>query len=245
MAWNYSEDKITELYQKWARFGWMVSEPVYEGFVDLEQLILETTWAARYDGRLMKWLMTWFKNYGDLVNKKRLLRYIKQADSAVLGAAIEIAMNHGADKNYKTVLEKCKPNSPIDIFDKNMKDVTIYVEEQRKHGKEEFRKWGFYCTMIEFYTDSVRSREWVLKNNRFLAVRAIFGVNIRAEILNSLDQNDGLAIRKLSKKTGYAYSGVYREIEDLLTNGFVKEYAGDGRIIKLSDKMLDIIKIAA
>ena len=245
MEWIYSEDRIAELYRKWARFGWLVSEPVYAGFVDLELLIVETTWAARYDGRLMKWLMTWFKEYGDLVNKKRLIRDINQADSAVLGAVIEIAMNYGADKNYKTVLEKCKPNSPVEVFDKRMKDITIYAEEQKTHGKDEFRKWGFYCTMIEFYTDSIRSREWIFKHNRFLAIRGIFGVNIRAEIMSSLDQNGNLAIRKLSKMTGYAYSGVYREVENLLSNGLVREHAGNGRILRLSDKMVDILKVAA
>jgi len=245
MGWIYNEEKITELYQKWAKFGWMVSEPIFKGHIDLEQLITETTWAARYDGRLMKWLMTWFKEFGDLVNKKHLIRYIKQADSAVLGAVIEIAMNNGADKNYKTVLDKCKPNSPIEVFDKNMMDITIYAEEQKKYGKDDFRKWGFYCTMIEFYTDSIRSREWIFKKNRFLAIRGIFGVNIRAEILNSLDQNGGLAIRKLSKMTGYAYSGVYREVENMIANGLVREHAGNGRIVQLSRRIIEIIKIAA
>ena len=48
MAWINNDDKIAILYQKWAKFGWLVSEPTYEGEVDLEELIAETTWAARY-----------------------------------------------------------------------------------------------------------------------------------------------------------------------------------------------------
>ena len=58
MAWIYNDAEIDILYRKWAKFGWMVSEPTYEGDVDLEELIAETTHAARYDGRLMKWLLT-------------------------------------------------------------------------------------------------------------------------------------------------------------------------------------------
>jgi hypothetical protein len=245
MEWIYSDDKIADLYRKWAKFGWMVSEPIYEGNVNLEELIVETTWAARYDGRLMKWLLTWFKDFGDLVNKKRIIRDIKQTDSAVLGAVIEIAMNNGADKNFKTVLKKCRPHKPLEIFQKGIEDVTIYAEEQKRNGKKEFRKWGFYCSMIEFYTDSLRARAWILKNNRFLALRAVFGVNIRSEILNALDYDNEIAIQRLSKKTGYAYSGVYREVENLLTNGLVEENPGKGRILKLSSKMKNIMKMAA
>jgi hypothetical protein len=129
----------------------LVFEPIYEGDVDLEALIAETTWAACYDGRLMKWLMTWFKDF----------------------------------------------------------------------------------------------RDWILKHNRFLALRAVFGVNIRSEILNALDHGSEIAIQRLSKKTGYAYSGVYREVENLLANGLVEENVGKGRILKLSGKMKDIMKMAA
>jgi hypothetical protein len=49
----------------------------------------------------------------------------------------------------------------------------------------------------------------------------------------------------LSKKTAYAYSGVYREVENLLANGLVEENAGKGRILKISDKMKNIMKMAA
>jgi hypothetical protein len=246
MEWIYDDNKIAVLYQKWARFGWMVSEPTYQGNVDLEELIAETTLAARHDGRLMKWLLTWFKDFGDLVNKKRLLRFIKRADTAVLGVAIEIAMNRGADKNFRTVLAKCKPQKPAEVFQKGMDEVTIYTDAQKKYGKKEYRKWGFYCTMIEFYTDALRGRGWILKNNRLLALRAVFGVNIRSEIINALERNTkGIAIQGLSKQTGYAYSGVYREVESLEINGLIKEDTGKGRILRLSDKMLNLIRIAA
>jgi predicted transcriptional regulator len=245
MEWIYDDNRIAVLYQKWAKFGWMVTEPVFQGDVDLEELIAETTFGARHDGRLMKWLLTWFRDFGDLVNKKRLLRFIKQADTAVLGVVIDVAIQHGADKNFKTILAKCKPLKPAEVFQKGMDEITIYTEGQKEYGKKEYRKWGFYCTMLEFYDDAKRTREWVLKNNRLLAIRAIFGVSIRSEIINALEQNDGIAIQRLSKQTGYAYSGVYREVENLAKNGLVEEDAGKGRILKLSSKMLSIIRVAS
>jgi DNA-binding IclR family transcriptional regulator len=85
-----------------------------------------------------------------------------------------------------------------------------------------------------------------LKNNRLLALRAVFGVNIRSEIINALERNTkGIAIQGLSKQTGYAYSGVYREVESLEINGLIKEDTGKGRILRLSDKMLNLVRIAA
>jgi len=65
-----------------------------------------------------------------------------------------------------------------------------------------------------------------LKKQPITCFKSNFWVNIRSEIINVLEHDNGIAIQRLSKDIGYAYSGVYREVESLVINGFIVENAG-------------------
>jgi DNA-binding transcriptional ArsR family regulator len=244
MKWIYSDSAISKLYSKWGRLGWRSTEDIFKKDIDIEELIAETTHAARYDGRLLQVLMTWIRDFGDLVNKRKLLKCLNQADTALLGAVLDIAMKYGGDQNFTPVIKQCHPLNPAEVLIKGLDEIETYITEQKKHGKEEFRKWGLFCTSIEFYEDAFRTREWILSKNKNLALRAVFGANVRSEILYYLDMYNDIGIRQLSRNLGYAYSGVYREIEEFRKNGLIKEKKGKGRIVMLSDKMKKIIHVA-
>jgi hypothetical protein len=239
------DEQLTVIYRKWNTLGWRVNDEYFNDEIDVEALIAETTHAARFDGRLLKWLLTWFRDFGDLVNKKRLMHVIKDADGAVLGAVIEIAMQHGADNNFITVVKKCRPNKQPEVLQKGMEDVEIFIEEQKAAGKKEYKKWGLFCTMVEFYDDAVRTRESVLKNSELLAIRSVFGVNLRSELIYLLRKSSGLAVRRISKILGYAYSGVYQEVKCLVKNGLVEEEKGFSNIIRVSAKLEEILSLVA
>jgi hypothetical protein len=91
----YTPTIINEYYSKWIKLGWNGTGEPYLGFVDPEKLIVETTHVGRYDGRLFKAMLTWIRDYHDLINVQRLLHFIKGADQPVLGAAIDIAATIG------------------------------------------------------------------------------------------------------------------------------------------------------
>jgi len=241
MKWIYSESAIDKLYKMWGKLGWGNTIGLYNDEVDIEELIAETTFAARYDGRLLPALMTWIRDYGDLINKRKLLRFLNQADTALLGAVLEIAMKYGGSENFAPIIKQCHPLKSMEVLIKGVDDVETYITWQKEYSKEEFRKWGFYCATIDFYEDAFRAREWILQNNRILVLRAVFGANIRSEILFCLEKHSKMGIRALSKELGYAYSGVYREIEDFQRNGLMIEEKRHGRIVKLSGKMKKIL----
>ena len=73
-----------------------------KGFVDLERLIVGTTHMGRYEGRIFKAMITWIRDFHDLINVQRLLHYIQDADLPVLGAAFDVAMQHGADHRLQS-----------------------------------------------------------------------------------------------------------------------------------------------
>lgn len=229
-------DQINLLYQKWIRLGWMATGTTYDTEIDIEELIVETTIVARQDGRLFKWFLTWLRDYNDLINVKKLLRILDKADTAVLGAALEIAIDNGANHNLHTVLKKCSRKNKPEILFTGMEDVFTFAEQEKSKGLPVYRKWGLYCTLLEFYDDAKRTREFVLNNNINLSLRALFGTNIRAEIVYCLLKNANLAIKNISQKIGYAYSPVYNEIELLIKNGFITKDNSKWHSLHLSQK---------
>jgi hypothetical protein len=126
-----------------------------------------------------------------------------------------------------------------------MEDVFTFIEQEKKNALPVYKKWGLYCTLLEFYDDAKRTREWVLKNNINLALRALFGPNIRAEIIYCLLRNTNLAIKNISNKIGYAYSPVYNEIELMIKSGFVVQEKGQWHSLHLSQRTKKILNVLA
>lgn len=244
MALIFNQDALNLIDQKWVRLGWNVTQAPFKGEIDIEELIVQTTLAVRLgDGRLLKWFLTWMKDYNDLVNKKRLLRLLKNADTAVLGAVLDIAMKQGADWNFHTITAKCKPFKTPQVLFTTMADVFTFIEQEKNNGLEEYRKWGLFCTLHEFYEDAKKTRIWVLQNNPQLALRALLGPNIRAEIIYCLLNNTKIAIMTLANTIGYAYSAVHKEVEILVKSGFLVQSTGRSHLLDLTPKTKKLLQV--
>ena len=235
MALIYDRGVIDGCYDKWIRLGWAGTSEPFEGFVDPELLIIETTHAGRYEERILKAMLTWIRNFHDLINVQRLLHFIDAADTAVLGAVINIAIQNGADPRLKTVLKYCKPNGLPEVLFKNGDEFGVYDKNQKEFARDEYLKWGLYCTMVDFYDDAMLDKKRVLKMNPLLAIRALIGPNIRSEILFALLNSARIHIKELSRQLGYAYSPVYKEIMSMASSGFISiEKFGRVNVLSLS-----------
>lgn len=237
MTWNYNREAVDECFNKWIRLGWVGTGEPFEGFVDPELLIIETTHSGRYEGRILKAMLTWIRNYHDLINIQRLRHFINTADTAVLGAVFEIAIKNGADPRLKTIIKYCKPNNNPEVLFKTGDEFGVYDNNQKEFARDEYLKWGLYCTMVEFYEDAMLDKKRILKKNPLLAIRALIGPNIRAEILFSLLNSSRIHIKALSTRLGYAYSPVYKEILSLASSGFINiEKFGRVKVLSLSEQ---------
>ena len=218
----YSAQTLEEYYAKWIKLGWHGTGEPFPGLVDPERLIVETTHVGRYEGRLFKAMLTWIRDYHDLINVQRLLHFINNADLPVLGAVFEIvAQNTANSQRLQTVIKHCKPYQTAQILFKESDEFGVYEKSQKEFARKEYLKWGLYCTTIEFYDDAMFKRPYVLKNNPLLVLRALIGPNIRSEILFELENNVRIHIKALAVKLGYAYSAVYNEVMCMARNGFL------------------------
>ena len=244
MTWTYNPDTIQEYYDKWIKLGWRATGEPYKGTVDPERLIVETTHVGRYDGRLLKAMRTWLRNHHDLLNVQRLLHFIEDADQPVLGATVEIAVKHGkGGQRLLTIPKHCKPYKEPQVLGRIEDEFGVYEAAQKEFGLQEYRKWGLYCTMAEFYDDAMYTRAYVLEHNPLLALRALVGPNIRAEILFALENLTRTHIKALAQTIGYAYSAVYTEVMNMVKNGFLTaEDYGRVKVISMNKPMLQYLR---
>jgi hypothetical protein len=240
MEWTFNPATLNEYYAKWIKLGWNGTGKPYPGFVDPERLIVETTHVGRHEGRLLKAMLTWVRDYHDLINAQRLLHFIEGADLPVLGAVFEIAAHHvGNSQRLQTVIKHCRPYKTPQVLFREADEFGVYQKSRKEFAKKEYLKWGLYCTMIEFYEDAMFKRNHVLKNNPLLALRALIGPNIRSEIFFMLGKSARIHIKALAEKLGYAYSAVYNEVMSMVLNGFltVEDY-GRVKVISMNSSVL-------
>jgi hypothetical protein len=226
------------IWEQWKRLGFCAGVEEFPHEVDVERLIAETTRIGREESRLFKALLTFLRDYGDVINIHRLNQMFEYADVPVLGAALEIALEHGGSAAYKNVIKKCWGYDEPQLLAVGMEKYELFVESKMKNAKPEYLKWGLYETMVQFYNDAWRERKTVLQDNFNLRIRALIGPNLRAEILVALHSGLKTHIKGIADAVGYAYAPVHLEITELVKNGIVdvEEY-GKARVICLAKKV--------
>jgi len=142
------------------------------------------------------------------------IRIITEADTAVLGAVIEVAIKETGNHNLKTILNKCSMNKIPELLFTDMEDIETFVTQEKERTHEVYKKWGFYCSMYEFYDDANRSRMWLLEHNKNLA-----------------------------KQIGYTYSSVYNEVAILIKNGFITKSSDSWHSLKIDTRCLQMLEL--
>jgi DNA-binding transcriptional ArsR family regulator len=232
------------LRKKWARTGCRFAiEPISED-VDLEQLIIDTTQAVPFDPTLLWGMISWIINYADLINIHRLLRKSALADIPVLGVTCDIAMQNNADKKLHYILNKCTASNPHRILFNVMTETSVAQEHEKTDSLPVFTKWGLYCSTVTIKNDMLLNRERICKENPQLGIRALFGANVRADILFSLKKIKETHLCELARIIGMSYQPVYAEIENLARNNLVSiRLCGRNKMASLTPRMEKLLKI--
>lgn len=237
---------IDQLYNKWMSLGMGMNGKQYVTDLDLEQTIAETTQIGRYESRLLWAMLTWIVTYGDLINVSRMMHFLQTADVSVLGAILEIAVINGGDKKLLNIVKKCKPKEVPELLFPRMKKHGFTYAQELMEANDEWKKWGYYSSEISFMYDAIiGDRMFIFKHQKNLAVRAIFGPNLRAEILYYLFKNSETYIKAISKATGFAYFPVYNETKELIRNGLLRSKTyGRMNVVSLNDFIFQFIQNA-
>lgn len=224
---NSSEDLrrsvLDLLWRQWSVLG--VAGHVVQGgnaAVDPEALVLFSTVFARHDARLFDEVADWLQQNGNWINLLRMVRLQREhelGDVTVLGALAEHLTQRSSHAKWKALAKKPpQVDQPALLFP--------HLPPPSRTD-EIFRNWGWLRTPLE-----PRGLSKPPRPNQpgafLLELRALFGMQSRAEVLAWLLAHESGHPAQVARETGYFRGSVQNVLNELELSGHVFA-ARDGR----------------
>ena len=201
---------------------------------------METCVEGRRDPRLLFGMHGWLLKHHDLVNASRLIRMAKDSKTtAVLGAVCDAVLEHAPRSSLYYVRKHCRRlKSPEFLFD----EIASSRALQKINDEESlpvWKRWGLISREMDVMEGAIAGKAFVLSHNRNLALRALFGTGVRAEILNSLVEPGEANAHEIAVGIGQSYEPVYSELKFGESVGlFVSVVRGRARVYRVTPVFL-------
>ena len=228
-----SRDKLLEqlidfLWRQWTSLGVPGNRAsVGDWLIDPESLVLITTEIGRNDARLLDLAIDWLHSYGRGINLQRLRRLQGQwptSDERVLRAISEILAEQSVLRKWQVVRETFRfPDPPEPLF------VSHAGNSPPIFGKPDprFEKYGLLRTRWE-PRNACKLPRTDLPCNLLWTLRALFGVNARAEIMAWLLTHESGHPATIAMDTGYFSKSIQVTLNEMEQSGHVRSER-DGR----------------
>lgn len=231
--------KSQEIHAEWARIGGGFTVTPAERPVDLEELIVRTCALAPGDARLFWVAASWLAVHHHLLNTRRIGRYLARRDdhltSAVLGALCTVVLELApAASQLRTVAKRCRPLDEERPLFTAMAANPVLVHVAREGSLPAFARWGFWQHELTVKTDAIRPIGWILAHCPEFRQRAIFGVDLEAEIVDSLLENPA-TVSTLSARLDVTYAAAHEAASKLVGRGLaLRKAEGRCKVLQLS-----------
>lgn len=232
------------LFPLWARLG--VNFPAFEPSSEeplVEELIAYTSIIGRYEPRLIEGMAGWIEKHGALINTSLMRKHISIGDSAVIGLLFDI-LNSKESFKLKHLMNYCTPKPKAQMLFYAAEQSSVMKAQAIENESDVNKHWNLYFVSLRIKTEAVIARKEVLKRNPNLARRALFGVEMRTEILNYL-LNRGVSFpAEIAKNLGYRYHRVNEDIQVLIKEGAIIDSAKNSkRELKISPSFQEYLNI--
>ena len=210
---------IESLFALWSRIG--VNFPAFKPSEEeplVEELIAQTSIIGRYEPRLLEGMAGWIYKHGDLLNTSLMHKHIASGDPAVLGLLFDTINSKEANK-LKMLTKYCSPKKKGEMLFYAAENSPTLKAQAIENETPLNKKWNLYYVSMRIKTDVIISRREVLKKNPNLARRALFGAEMRTEILNFLLWKESSFPAEIAKRLGYRYHRVIGDIQELVRDG--------------------------
>lgn len=214
-----------DLYATWTRLGvFFANTPTREKNIDLELTLIKTSSECRKDSRLAFGMYGWLLKHHELVNTARLIRFIKdESSSAVMGAILESVVEHHPRSNLKYVLKYCRAQPAEEFVFERIAASKLLSAKNRDENLTIWKKWNLISNEMDDLKGAVQNKAYVLKHNPTLAIRALFGANLRSEILNYFVFNKSGNAHQIAASMNLSYEPVYKELDFFNRIGLLKD----------------------
>lgn len=219
---EYQDLLLNFLWRQWSALGVAGHSRGEDHWViDPEALLLVTCTLGRHEPRLFDEVLDWLQENGWLINilrLKRILRKEKFAGARVL-AVVAGLMSKGTDvTKWKQLAKPVGPASPPEpfFFEENGSPL-LAIGEPDAH----FAKYGFTRGPVRERGYSQKFRPTEL-TNLALQLRALVGVNSRAEIVLYLLTHEAAHPSEIAHEAYYYERSIQNALVDLSQSGVVQ-----------------------
>jgi hypothetical protein len=204
------------LWRQWSALGVAGhSAPGGDAAVDPEALLLVSSVFARHDARLFDEIADWLQRNGDWINLLRLARLQREhglGDTTVLGALAGHLTRRSSHAKWKA-LARHPPavEAPVPLFP--------HLPPPAR-SDDLFLRWGWRRPPLES-----RGLSKVPRLDRpasfLLQLRALFGLQSRAEVLAWLLAHDSGHPAQIARETGYFRGSIQNVLNELEVSGHI------------------------
>ena len=204
------------LWHQWSSIGVAgYPRPADDWIIDPEALLLATTRFGRHDSRLMDESIDWLAKFGRRISLQRLQGLHRSwpgvADPRVLAAIAEVLGQQVAHRKWRVIADPAPEASPPEsLFLRSDGTPAIHSGD----AEPVFAKHGLLRGKLELRGMSQppdpRTRE-----NLIFTLRALLGVNARAEILAWLLTHDSGHPAAIARSTGYFSKSIQQILNEM------------------------------
>lgn len=204
------------LWHQWSTIGVAgYARPDQNQVIDPEALILATTRFGRYDARLMDESIDWLTKFGHRISLQRLQGLQKQwpgvADPRVLAVLADLLGNQALHRKWRILAGQATPQAaPEPFFIGPGGRLIPYF----KSADPTFANHGLLRGKLDLRAMS-RAPDSRNRENLILTLRALFGVNARAEIIAWLLTHVSGHPAAIARSTGYFSKSIQQILNEM------------------------------
>ena len=208
------------LWHQWSSIGVAgYARASNDRIIDPEALLLATTRFGRYDSRLMDESIDWLVKFGRRINLQRLQNLHREwpgvADPRVLAAISDILGQQAVLRKWRVIAELAPQHNALE---------SLFLSRDGKpsghFGAVEpfFEKYGFLRGKLE-HRGMSQPPDPRSPGNLLFTLRALFGVNARAEIMAWLLTHNSGHPAAISRSTGYFSKSIQQTLNEMEESG--------------------------
>lgn len=188
--------------------------------IDPEALLLFSTHIARHDSRLFDEILDWLHTNGSWINLQRLGTLHKEeqlGDSAVLAAIADFLSRESSHFKWKLLMRRAeKPGSPAaGLVQRLFPSVPVLKEPDPVFLKHGLERGGIELRGMSQSPRPDQPATFLFK------LRALFGMQARAEVMAWLLANKQGHPAEIARQTGYFRGSIQNVLNDLTVSGHI------------------------
>ncbi len=210
------------LWHQWSSIGVAgYARPDDKRIIDPEALILATTRYGRYDSRLMDESIDWLMKFGNRISLQRLQGLHKNwpevADASVLASIAEVLAGNVTHRKWRVLVDEPAKSSETAAF---FTSVDGKPATKPKKTDPIFAKHGLFRGVLDLRGMS-QTPDSEKPQNLIFTLRALLGVNARAEIMAWLLTHESGHPAAIARSTGYFSKSIQHILNEMLESGQV------------------------